>query len=100
MIEGPDEKGSCWPQCVFFKCGNRHLRIQGDTIWCSWINDNCVGQACAYAFCVRGKMLAGNRCGLTIRRLTVETERPDDFKIDSKLKGRLSKRIKDLDDII
>ncbi|MEE9586043.1 MAG: hypothetical protein V3W09_04000 [Nitrososphaerales archaeon] len=100
MIEGPNEKGQCWPQCVFFKCGNRSLKAQGEVIQCLWIHDDWIGSSCSYALCVRGKMLLGNQCGLTIRRVTVETKRPSDLELDGKLKSRLSKRIKDIDDLI
>jgi hypothetical protein len=100
LIEGPDDNGQCWPQCVFFKCSKRSLKGQGDAVRCLWINDDCIGTSCSFAICVRGKMLAGKRCGLTFKRATVETKRHDDFEIDQKLKSRLSKRIKDMDDLI
>ncbi|MFQ6135305.1 MAG: hypothetical protein ACE5KU_05780, partial [Nitrososphaerales archaeon] len=80
--------------------GNRSLKAQGDVIRCLWINDDCIGPSCSYALCVRGKMLVGNRCGLTVRRVTAETKRPDDFELDKKLKSRLSRRVKDVDDLL
>ena len=100
MREGPDEKGQCWPQCIFFKCGNRSIKAQGNVIKCLWINDECIGSSCSYAICVRGKMLVGKQCGLTIRRLTTDITRNDDFTLDEKLKRRLDKRIKDVDDVL
>ena len=100
MIEGPDEKGNCWPVCVFFKCGDRHIRLQGEAVKCAWLNDDCMGSSCSFAICVRGKMMSGNRCGFTVRRLTVEPAKPEEIKLDPKLKGKLSKRIKDLDELI
>ncbi len=100
LKEGPDEKGHCQPNCVFFKCGNRSINVQDDAIQCLWINDDCIGSSCSYALCVRGKMLAGNKCGLIIRRATLETKRPDDLDLNTKLKSRLTKRIKNVDDLI
>ncbi|MBI2937266.1 MAG: hypothetical protein HYY22_03585 [Thaumarchaeota archaeon] len=99
MREGPDDKGRCWPQCTFFKCGNRALRAEGSTVKCLWTNDICIGSSCSYALCIRGKMLAGNRCGLTVKRVTADSVRPDEFDLDKKLKVKLSKRIKDVDDL-
>ncbi len=100
MRESPDNSGRCWPQCVFFKCGNRSLKAQGNNIRCLWINDECIGSSCSYALCIRGKMLVGNRCGLTVKRMTTETKQPDNFELDAKIKSRLSKRVKDVDDLI
>lgn len=100
MIEGPDNQGNCWPQCVFFKCSKRSLKSQGEVISCLWINDDCIGTSCSFAMCVRGKMIGGKRCGLTFKRTTIETRREENLEIDPKLKSKLSKRIKDVDDLI
>jgi len=44
-------------------------------------------------------MLAGNRCALTVRRVTADVAaRQDRVDLDKKLKVKLSKRIKDIDD--
>ncbi len=44
-------------------------------------------------------MLAGNRCGQTVKRVTADSVRSDEFDLDKKLKVKLSKRIKDVDDL-
>lgn len=44
-------------------------------------------------------MLAGNRCGMTVKRVTAESTRTEEFDLDKKIKVKLSKRIKDVDDI-
>jgi hypothetical protein len=43
---------------------------------------------CAYVTCLRGKLIAENKCGLTLRRITVEKTTPNDFKPNVKLKNR------------
>jgi len=58
-----------------------------------------LGPSCAYASCIRNKLLPENRCGLVIRRLTRDTIKPDDFKVNVKLKGRAAK-VLDEDDLV
>ncbi len=43
---------------------------------------------CAYVTCLRAKLITGNRCGLTLRRITVEKMTPNDFKPNVKLKNK------------
>jgi len=50
--------------------------------------------------CIRGKLISGNKCGLTVKRLTVDSLRPDDFKVEIKLKGKLAKRLGEDRDIV
>jgi len=45
-------------------------------------------------------MLPDNRCGLVVRRVTADLIRPDDFKIDVKIRGKLAQRLKDDQDIV
>ena len=98
--EGSDDRGLCWPQCVWFKCGKRVLQIRGRAIYCTWLNDDCAGPSCSFALCVRGKMLPDSRCGLIVRRLTTDTLRPEDFKVDVKLRGKVARRLGDEDDLV
>ncbi|MFN7106266.1 MAG: hypothetical protein ACK4M3_06775 [Pyrobaculum sp.] len=50
------------PRCVYgpngtslFRCGKKALRpnVRGSKIvfWCTWLNDECIGARCQYAFC-------------------------------------------------
>ncbi|MCS7116562.1 MAG: hypothetical protein RMJ31_04810 [Nitrososphaerota archaeon] len=98
--EGPSPEGLCWPRCVWFKCGKRALLIRGNTIWCSWINESCIGPSCSYALCIRAKMLPQNRCGLVVKRVTTDKVRPEDFKLDIKIPGKLAQRIGSDEDLV
>jgi len=100
LKEGPNDRGECWPYCVFFKCGKHALKTRGSVVRCLWINDDCIGPSCSFALCIRGKMVSGNRCGLTVRRVTVDIKRPEDLELDLKIKGKLAKRLKDFDDML
>jgi hypothetical protein len=98
-VEGPDKDGFCWPKCVWFKCAKNVLRPKGNVLWCDWLEQECLGPSCAYASCIRNKLLAENKCGLVIKRITRDTIRPDDFKLDIKLKGKTAQKL-DEDDLI
>ncbi len=39
-------------------------------------------------------------CGLTVKRLTVDRFRPEDFDVEMKLKGKLAKRLGKDKDIV
>ncbi len=69
------------------------MLIRGHTIWCSWLNDVCVGPSCSYAQCVRNKLLPDNRCGLVIKRITSDVVKPEDFNLNIKLKGKLARKL-------
>ncbi|MCS6767830.1 MAG: hypothetical protein RMJ59_08285 [Candidatus Nitrosocaldus sp.] len=98
-VEGPDKDGMCWPKCTWFKCGKNVLRFRGNVLWCDWLEQECVGPSCAYASCVRSKLLAEGRCGLVIRRRTRDSLSPEDFRLDVKLKGKVAKMVRE-DDVI
>jgi len=78
----------CMSRCEFFRCGRRMLVFREGRSWCSFVNEPCTPEICAYVTCLRGKLIAGNKCGLTLRRITVEKTSPNDFKLDVKLKSR------------
>jgi len=90
----------CSPSCAFFRCARRALQIRGSKPWCSFINDYCDVKLCAYVQCIRGKLVSGNVCGLTVKRLTVDRLRPEDFRLEIKLKGKLAKRLGEDRDIV
>ena len=98
-VEGPDQTGHCWPKCVFFKCAKNVLQPKGNVLWCEWLEQPCLGPSCAYASCIRNKLLPENKCGLVVKRITRDTISPDDFKVDLRLKGKAAKRLDD-DDIV
>ena len=60
------------------------------------------GEACPIG--VPGEMYLGGagvtRGYLNQPALTTETKQPDNFELDKKIKSRLSKRVKDIDDLI
>jgi hypothetical protein len=45
-------------------------------------------------------MLPDNRCGLTVKRLTTDVVKPEDFGVDLKLKGKIARRLGDEDDLV
>ncbi|MEM2429182.1 MAG: hypothetical protein QW779_01425 [Nitrososphaerales archaeon] len=98
--EGPDSQGLCWPKCIWFKCAKRALWIRGNTLWCNWSNENCIGSSCSYALCVRAKMLPQGRCGLVVKRVTTDKIKLEDFKLDVKIPGKLAQRIGDDKDLV
>ena len=62
----------CTPLCRFFKCAKRALVIRGDRFWCRWANDECDVANCAFATCIRRRLLPGGICGETVKRRTEE----------------------------
>ena len=100
LHEGPDPNGFCWPKCIWFKCAKRALTFRSGTAWCSWTNDNCIGPSCSYALCIRSKLLPGNRCGLVVRRITVDKVKLKDFELNLKIPGKLAQRIGNKEEIV
>lgn len=98
-VEGPDKNGMCWPKCTWFKCEKKVLKHMGKVLWCEWLEQPCIGASCAYASCMRNKLLSGNKCGLVIKRITKDVVRPEDFKVNVKLRGKLA-NILDDDDLV
>ncbi len=72
---------ACAPSCEFFRCGQRALQVRGQKIWCTFTNDTCDVPKCAYVQCLRNKLLTGNLCGLTIKRVTEDKTGIDDFGV-------------------
>ncbi|MGD0330119.1 MAG: hypothetical protein ABSB40_06680 [Nitrososphaeria archaeon] len=83
-----DTAKPCTSRCEFFRCGRRMLVFREGRPWCSFVNEPCMPQTCAYATCLRAKLIEGNICGLTLRRITVEKTTPNDFKPNVKLKNK------------
>lgn len=98
--EGPDERGFCIPKCMWFRCSRHALKTRSSILWCDWIEGECIGPSCTYAQCLRGKMMTDNRCGLVVRRVTTDTIKPDDFKLDFKISRKLTRRLGRDEDIV
>ena len=62
----------CVPICRYFRCAKKALVIRGDKFWCRWVNDECDVANCAFATCVRRRLLPGGICGETVKRRTEE----------------------------
>jgi len=87
----------CTSRCEFFRCGRRMLVFREGRPWCSFVNEQCTPETCAYVTCLRGKLIAGNKCGLTVRRITIEKTSPNDFKLNVKIRNKDLKKFGDED---
>jgi hypothetical protein len=86
----------CSPFCDAFRCGQRALSISRQNIYCRWADDECSGATCNYAICVRGKLLTGGICGLTVRRKTSEEPvQENNFETGVRIRGKLLRRFKE-----
>lgn len=61
------------PKCIYgpnssslFRCGKKALkptvRSAKIVFWCTWLNDECIGAKCQYAFCDARVMTPGGFC--------------------------------------
>ena len=66
----------CNPLCRFFRCAKNALDFKRNPPWCNWVNAPCIGYKCPYAKCAQMKLLPDGRCGLFVKRKTVEDEKP------------------------
>jgi len=64
----------CNPLCRFFRCAKKVLDYRRDPPWCNWVDAPCIGYQCPYAQCNQMKLLPDGRCGLFVKRKTVEEE--------------------------
>jgi len=67
----------CNPLCRFFRCGKKVLDFKRNPPWCGWVNAACTGFKCPYSQCIQVKLLPDGRCGLFVKRKTVEQEAPE-----------------------
>ncbi len=91
----------CNPLCRFFRCrkmlgpGRYALDIHRDPPWCNWVNSACIGYKCPYASCAQVKLLPDGRCGVFVKRKTVEKE-PEEVLPRIGLTEKSKKRLEDL----
>lgn len=81
----------CVPSCPFFRCAKKALIIRGDVFWCRWTNDVCNVANCAFAICIRRRLLPGGICGETVKRRTEEVG-PEAIKA-IKVRARILKKL-------
>ena len=62
-----------------FRCGKKALKpmIRGNKIvfWCTWLNDECIGAKCQYAYCEARALTPDGFC--TIKAKGSEEKRAD-----------------------
>ncbi|MEM2875410.1 MAG: hypothetical protein QXL67_00425 [Candidatus Bathyarchaeia archaeon] len=86
---------NCSPKCKFFKCGRHALNFHGSTPWCSWADERCDLANCAYALCVKRKLLNNGVCGEAIRRRTVERKPEEELTPVLRVRGKTIKKLGD-----
>ena len=58
-----------------------------------WTNDPCDPKGCTYAICRKRQLLDNGACGLSIKRRTQESTRPEDvFRDEIKIRGKLMRK--------
>ena len=68
------------------------------SFYCLMVEDECVGSKCAYASCVRGRLLSGGLCGFNVKRKTsFLDEVPEEEPELKKAKVKLPRKISDED---
>jgi hypothetical protein len=75
--------------------GRFALDIHRDPPWCNWVNSACIGYRCPYSSCAQVKLLPDGRCGVFVKRKTVEKE-PEELLPRVGLTERSKKRLEDL----
>jgi hypothetical protein len=89
------ERKTCNPTCQFFKCAKNANTNNRDSIWCSWTEETCDVGNCAYAMCVKRRLLPGGICGEAVKRKTVDKEPEETIGPTVKLRGRSLRKIGD-----
>lgn len=83
----------CYPKCRDFKCTKRALTFRGKTAWCNWTSEPCNLKGCTYALCYKRQILDNGVCGLTVKRKTRDSSRPEDmFQDEIQIRGKLAKK--------
>ena len=58
-----------------------------------WTSDPCEPKSCTYAICRKRQLLDNGVCGLSIKRKTQESTRPEDiFRDEIKVRGKLMRK--------
>jgi len=87
------EPKKCSPTCKFFRCAKNAAVYRRDGVWCRLTNEPCDVAHCAYAICVKRRLLPGGICGETVKRKTVEKGPEEVIGPTVKLRGRALRRI-------
>jgi hypothetical protein len=57
------------------------------------VEDDCTASRCAYASCVRGRLLSGGLCGFSVKRKTDFAEEEVPEALEVKVKGKLLRKV-------
>jgi hypothetical protein len=95
------------PRCVLgpnstslFRCGKRSLKpvVRGSRIlfWCAWLNDECIGVKCQFAYCEARSMTPEGLCarlaeGGRAREVDIVEEAKKLEREDEKLRAHLKR---------
>ena len=83
----------CSPTCKFFRCAKNAAVYHGNKVWCRLTDEPCDVAHCAYAMCIKRRLLPGGICGETVKRKTVEKEPEEVIGPTIKLRGKSLRRI-------
>ena len=89
------EKKKCSPECKLFKCSKNATIYRRDAVWCRWTDDLCDVANCAYAICIKKRLLPGGICGETIKRRTTDKRPEEVVGPPVKVRGKTLRRIGD-----
>lgn len=91
-----NEVKKCFPNCDFFKCGQKAIQYRSGSVYCRFVDDLCEGASCKYALCIRNKLLSNGLCGLTFKRTTFRSEtQPEEVVQGIKVRGKLQQRLRE-----
>lgn len=83
----------CSPTCKFFKCAKNAAVYRPDNVWCKLTEDMCDVANCAYAMCVKRRLLPKGICGETVKRKTTEMPPEEVVGPAIKLRGKTLRRV-------
>jgi hypothetical protein len=89
------EKKKCSPECKLFKCSKNATIYRRDAVWCRWTDDLCDVANCAYAICIKRRLLPRGICGETIKRRTTDKRPEEVVGPPVKVRGKTLRRIGD-----
>lgn len=89
------EAKTCSPTCKFFRCAKNAAVYRRDDVLCKWTADTCNVANCAYAMCVKRRLLPRGICGETVKRKTTEKGPEETVGPAIKLRGKALRKIRD-----
>jgi len=66
---------------------------RGNTVWCTWTEEECQVANCSYATCIKRRLLPNGICGETVKRKTTEIEPEKEMIPKVKLKGKTLRKL-------